>query len=93
MEKPLIQGNRGSYQPNITRNANGHFYALVVRIDHDGAQHVCRGFKGRHFVSRIAAEKAAAAYIEKNGLNSPAAPAYRAKDQVVRETAPLGVVQ
>lgn len=53
------------YVPNITRNADGLFYALVVRIDRDGEQQVCHGFKGRHFASLKAAEKSTAAYIAK----------------------------
>lgn len=53
------------YQARITNAANGGFYALVVRVDSDGQENVTHGFKGRHFATRKAAEKATAAYIAK----------------------------
>jgi hypothetical protein len=54
-----------NYQARITESADGAFYALVVRIDRDGQENVTHGYKGRHFATRKAAEKSAAAYIAK----------------------------
>lgn len=52
------------YTANI-RQQGDSFYALAVRTDRDGEQHVCNGYKGRFFASRKAAEKSVAAYIAK----------------------------
>ena len=52
------------YQPHITQNANGEFYAFIVRIDRDGESHVIHGYKGRHFKTRAAAEKSTLAFIQ-----------------------------
>jgi len=53
---------------NITKNADGTFYALVVIVQKDGFEQVCRGYKGRHFATSKAAEKSTAAYIAKAGV-------------------------
>lgn len=53
------------YQPHITKNADGEFYAIIVRIDRDGEIHVVHGYKGRHFKTRAAAEKSTMAFINK----------------------------
>lgn len=54
------------HQARITAS-NGSFYALIVRIDRDGQENVIHGYKGRHFASRVAAERSTAAYIAKLG--------------------------
>lgn len=54
-----------NYQPRITQTADGDFYALIVRVDRDGEEHVIHGYKGRHFATLKAAEKSTAAYIAK----------------------------
>ena len=56
------------YQPRISKNSDGSFYALVVRVDRDGQESVIYGYKGRHFATTKAAEKSTAKYIEKNHL-------------------------
>jgi len=53
------------YQPRITKDANGSFYALIVRVDHDGYENVIHGYKGRHFAGMKAAEKSTIGYINK----------------------------
>jgi len=55
------------YQANITKNADGEFYALIVRMDRDGQTQVIHGYKGRHFATLKAAEKSTSAYISKIG--------------------------
>jgi len=54
-----------NYQPRITKNADGSFYALVVRIDRNGEENVIHGYNGRHFATITAAQKSTAAYIAK----------------------------
>ena len=49
----------------ITAQNDGGFYALIVRTDRDGSEHVIHGYKGRFFASRKAAEKSTAAFIAK----------------------------
>ena len=44
---------------------NGSFYAIIVRLDKDGQENVLRGYKGRFFATKKAAEKSTAAYIAK----------------------------
>lgn len=51
------------YEPRITCDATGSFYALIVRIDHDGETSVIHGYKGRYFASMKAAIKSTTAYI------------------------------
>jgi hypothetical protein len=50
---------------SITESADGSFYAIILRTDRDGETSVIHGYKGRHFATRKAAEKSAAAYIAK----------------------------
>lgn len=52
------------YQARIN-NQDGSFYALIVRIDHDGQENVIHGYKGRFFTSLKAAEKSTSNYITK----------------------------
>lgn len=54
-----------NYQPRITEDAEGSFYALIVRVDRDGQESVIHGYKGRHFATRKAAERSTAKYLEK----------------------------
>ena len=54
-----------NHQARITRNSDGDFYALIVRIDRDGQENVIHGYKGRHFASLKAAEKSTASYVAK----------------------------
>jgi demethoxyubiquinone hydroxylase (CLK1/Coq7/Cat5 family) len=49
----------------ITKNADGQFYALIVRVDRDGEESVIHGYKGRHFKTLMAAEKSTSNYIAK----------------------------
>lgn len=56
-----------AHQARITKNADGSFYALIVRIDRDGQESVIHGYKGRHFSTIKAAEKSTASYIAKIG--------------------------
>ena len=53
------------YEPRITCDATGSFYALIVRIDHDGETSVIHGYKGRYFSSMKAAIKSTSTYIAK----------------------------
>lgn len=60
------------YEPRISRNSGYNeplFYALVVRIDADGSEHVAHGYKGRHFTTRTGAEKSTARYIADVGAS------------------------
>lgn len=60
------------YQPKISKNSEGSFYALIVRIDNDGETNVIHGYKGRHFKTEKAAIKSTNAYIAKHELNQAA---------------------
>jgi hypothetical protein len=53
------------HQPRITQNADGEFYALIVRIDRDGQENVIHGYKGKHFKTLKAAQKSTQNYIDK----------------------------
>ena len=53
------------YQANITKNNEGTFYALVVRVDSDGYQNVINHYTGRYFKTMKAAEKSTSNYIAK----------------------------
>ena len=52
------------HEPRITGNEDNGFFALVVRIDRDGEENVCRGF-GKHYSTKKGAEKGAAGFINK----------------------------
>lgn len=51
------------YEPRVSGNQDNGFYTLVVRIDRDGEENVCHGYKGRHFTTREAGLKSATKYI------------------------------
>ncbi len=53
------------HEPRISKNADGEFYALVVRIDRDGEESVIHGYRGRHFKTEKAALKSTTNYINK----------------------------
>jgi predicted deacetylase len=55
-----------NHESRINKNADGEFYALIVRIERDGEENVIHGYKGRHFKTEKAAIKSTAAYINKN---------------------------
>ena len=52
------------HETRVTGTDDNGFYALVVRIDRDGEEHVCHGF-ARHYKTRKAGERGAARYITK----------------------------
>lgn len=52
------------YQSRISKADTG-YYALIVRVDNDGQEAVIHGYKGRHFVTKNAAEKSTATYLAK----------------------------
>ena len=52
-----------TYRANITKNAEGSHYALIVRIDADGEQQVIHGYKGRHFKTEAAAIRSTDRYL------------------------------
>lgn len=54
-----------NYQARITKNSEGSFFALIVRIDRDGQENVIHGYKARHFSTMKAAQKSTAAYLSK----------------------------
>jgi len=51
-----------NYQPRIHKNAEGDFFALIVRVDRDGEESVVIGYS-RHFKTLAAAEKSTAKFI------------------------------
>lgn len=55
------------YEPRISKNADGLFFALVVRIEKNtfGGTEECvvAHYKGRHFKTLAAAEKSTGKYI------------------------------
>jgi len=53
-----------NYQASITKNNEGSFYALVVRIE-DGYKNVIGHYKGRHFKTEKAAIKSTSSYMAK----------------------------
>ena len=53
------------HEARITENADGRFFALIVRLDCDGVEHVIYGYEARHFATRKAAEKSTSDYIAK----------------------------
>lgn len=55
------------YQPRITRDGTGDYYALIVRVDRDGAENVIHGYRGRHFKSYATALRSTDRYIEREG--------------------------
>ena len=66
--------NMSVYKANITKNRDGAFYALVVRLENVTCslsgrswveQVVIGHYKGRHFKTLKAAERSTQKYIEK----------------------------
>ena len=58
-------GGMSKHEARITPN-NGGFYAVIVRIDkYDGQEYVIRGYNGRQFATRKAAERSTALYLAK----------------------------
>ena len=51
------------HEARITEDADGRFYALIVRIDRDGQENVIHGYTGRHFATRKNAERSTSKYI------------------------------
>lgn len=56
-----------NYQPRIKQSAESGFYAMVVRVDRDGEEHIDISYKGRHFGTLAAAKKSTARHIAKIG--------------------------
>tara|TARA_R110000851_G_scaffold318716_1_gene482713 strand:- start:260 stop:430 length:171 start_codon:yes stop_codon:yes gene_type:complete len=54
------------YQANISKNAEGSFFALIVRVDNDGERSVVNDYNGRHFKTEKAAIKSTSNYLAKN---------------------------
>jgi len=53
------------YEPRITKDGTGEFFALIVRIDRDGQENVIHGYNGRHFKTLKAAQRSTEKYIAK----------------------------
>ena len=53
------------YISKISKNSDGSFYALVVRVDKDGEQNVSHGYKGRHFKTEKSARRSTEKHIAK----------------------------
>ena len=54
------------YKANITKQAEGSFYALIVRIDKDSDyENVIHNYKGRTFKTKKAAIKSTNNYLAK----------------------------
>lgn len=57
-----------NYKANIRADGTGDYYAMIVRVDHDGSEQVIHGYKGRYFKTRKAAERSTANHMNKNGM-------------------------
>ena len=53
------------YKANISKNSEGSFFALIVRIDSDGESNVIHGYASRHFKTEKAAIKSTSNHIAK----------------------------
>ena len=53
------------YKSDITKDASGGYYALVVCIEDDGYKRVLSSYKGRYFKTEKAAIKSTTNYINK----------------------------
>ena len=51
------------YKAAISKSSDGSFYALVVRVDNDGEEFVCRYPAGRHFKTEGGAKRFTAKHI------------------------------
>lgn len=56
------------HKAEISKEAEGSYFALIVRIDRDGQENVIRGYKPRHFKTRANAEKSTQNYMKKWSL-------------------------
>jgi hypothetical protein len=67
----ILPGKTSYYMPAVRQNGDhtADWYALVVRVDKDGSEHVIHGYKGRSFATEDKAIKSCENYIKKNGLN------------------------
>ena len=54
-----------NYKAWINKEAEGAFFALIVRVDNDGEERVIHGYRGRHFKSLKAAMKSTNNHIAK----------------------------
>ena len=54
------------YKSAITKNKDGSFYALVVRVDKDGEETVCSFPAGKHFKTEKGALRFTARHIAKS---------------------------
>ena len=61
-----IAGVRSQHEARIRSNEYG-YYALVVRVDFDGEEHVIYGYNARTFKTRKGAEKSIAKYFKNQG--------------------------
>ena len=52
-----------NYNAVITKDGEGAFYALVVRIERDGEKVVIGHYKGRHFKTEAAAVRSTTKYM------------------------------
>jgi len=57
-----------NYRASISRNGEGSFFALVVRIESDGQAVVVNDYQGRHFKTQSAALRSTTKYIAKTNL-------------------------
>jgi hypothetical protein len=54
------------YEARVRGTEENGFFALVVRVDADGAEQVDATYKGRHFATREAGVRSAEKHIAKN---------------------------
>jgi len=54
-----------TYKAVISKDNEGSFYALIVRVDRDGESNVIHHYKGRHFKTEKAAIKSTSNYLAK----------------------------
>jgi len=57
-----------NYKAKITRDSEGRFFALVVRVDFDGQESVTNDYQCRHFKTEAAALRSTDRYIAKTNL-------------------------
>ena len=53
------------YKAIITKNSEGSFHALVVRVDEDGRNNVINHYPGNHFKTEKGAIRSTSNYISK----------------------------
>ncbi|MCT2531055.1 hypothetical protein N2382_09310 [SAR92 clade bacterium H921] len=54
-----------NHQAAISKDSDGSFYALIVRIERDGYKTVIHHYKGRHFKTEAAAVRSTSNYLAK----------------------------